>query len=1434
MNNYMPKSFDEILIHPKDKLTILDFFINLIKFNNDPILSTELENLSNVRQHVDVQNLKNICIILGSPGSGKSTLVKYICEKLNMKECYYEPESQEHTNFVRSANEENEYYYHPYNNFLLYSNCQVGNTEKGEMNEGKKHEEDKFVKKDKVPNISSYHELVSNNKRKKNYEHRENWQLQKIFKSESENNPRNGKMNKSVLVDISNRIKKQIVEDLVECNDMNGKIANGIFKLYSVLMNIFNHAFGRSTYYEEGNYEFFSPRISNNFNKLLHKYYVMGNQIWKKINKLLTSSHNLKKHILENSIEADKIKKEFIIDMFADDNHSEYTINRMNHSCNLHEHISINANESNNLNKSVIDTLKLYISLKEEINDDFSLANTLREELTNFIEKKKIRQRTENFMLYRRKWLFKNDQEKNELALKEMNKWTIFPNIPKEKRDQINTISINDTLNSEVKKLIELQKCKEIISELAETVNLKKNLKQYLNLSNELYRRENIIRTLESEDINKLSECGSLHSYINTRIENAMTQECKKSKSAIDLIILNDYYTHLINNFHVMNNVRGLILCNVFISNTMSDVTIINSTIVSHLKGEVLNDLIKKNNSPKRGSDESSQTEPKIFSEVMETKLISLFPNSMNYISTNFDVSNHNTHHTHMKRLMEDEKNVLENITNNLMCLSNSSGRISDDLHLPEKARIKIVNYCDELYKLNKRMGNNLIKCIDLMKEIMINLCKDRDVKKKLLCALIDDIDQNDAIVKSFLPNTLEKHMDTLISRSYLYTQLMNIDLKKKREDEKKKNYYEEHFINTRAVIVDELPLTELEYSEEFRVSCVSSMQFIFNRVNYCKQEYLKYMREKNCIKKFQECYAIHPMIIFINSYEQIRTVNTLLGIDINNSPHVYFIKLKKIHPLFLEKTLSERYYCRMTNLNKNVKQVIKKMTHNCSGDIRSCFNTLDLLNRIPNLGNMSLEEIYDITLLCQNDIFSFARKVLYRDIGSGVTSMNYLSSSDSFNFDVSCINLNIDNLHQDIPNARETLDNSCLFSSNQSERGMNHFMEKGSENCTNGLRVVTKMSISSDKNNEYQMIGLNKQHEENNHREQKNYMNFFKELDDKADMMSISEKFQVLSLLKENFIYFYNSLSDIARLFSNLSIINHSFRGIDCSNFLMRKAHENMSDDVARFTNEHFRLTYRYYITCNSNPRNPADNMSITNDVQNKSQEELIKGKKNKINHCASNPCQVKMFFSLKTNSMNKYYYHFSLVRKELYDRYIMIVLRKIMNQNVNNTDDVATRYLFFLRGNYELFSSFFPCYILLIIHFWNSQYSCEYNVVEEKNDENLFCCKSKNDTLSNDRFYFNKFCEIIYHFNPHTPGNRKGQEHITEIISFVESFITPKFIALFFPSYLKYLKNGIRQKQNVRNFLGNQAVSTETYFEMRNVLRLHDMELYSYFFNY
>ncbi|VUZ98137.1 conserved Plasmodium protein, unknown function [Plasmodium vivax] len=1435
MSNYMPKSFDEILMHPKDKQTILDFFIQLIKFNNDPILSKELESLSSEKQTIDVQKIRNICVILGAPGSGKSTFIKYLCDKLNMRECHYESESQEHITWVRRSSEENEQYYHPYNNFLLYSNCQIGSTKKATK---------KYGKKNKACNLLLCQGVSSNHKRKNKSEPRENWPLHKMFKTESGSSHPNGRMSKPAPLDVETEVKRKIVADLVQCSEVNGKIASVTLKLSSVYMNLLSPTVrGRRKIGTprclEGKQGFPPAAVSNQFNKMAHKNYAVGINMWKKINKLLSSADHLKRHILENEEEAHKLEKEFIIDMFVDGNHSECVVNRMQRSSNLRKHISENAKESSSLSKSVVDGLKLYINLMEEVNDDFALANTLREELTDFIERKKIRQRGEKLMPYGRSYHFCiNGMEKKEIQRGEMHNMVVFSNVRRGEGAEKNAPSwVIGPLEREVNQFVESHRGKEMITHLVETENLRQCVRHYHRVSSELCKRENIIRALAGEEIKQICQYSTLQSYENGGIYDVMAHESHTSTPVSYLMALNDQFTHLINSFYALNNIRGLSLCNCFLGNHLTEAVIINTTLVSYLKGHVAGDLIRKNNSPKRGNEENAPMIPQFRSKEVGTKLVPPFATPLGNIPTDCH-EDHHVVYTKLRGILEGKKNPFEDETCRFTLL-NSSPQTSGDLALPEKAKKRVADYCSEIYKVNRRVASKLISCNDLMEEMISHLGKDRDVKAKMLRALMEDIELNDTTVKWFIPNFMEKQMRRVISGSSLYREFANIDLKKKREEEKQKNYYEEHFIGTRVVLLDELPLTELEYSEDFRASCSSSMEFIFNRVNHCKEEYAMHIRGNNPMGKFPKCYAIHPMVIFINAYEQIRTVNTLLGIDINNSSYVSFVRLRKLHPLYLEKTLAERYYCRMINQNRNVKEVVKRLAHNCNGDIRSCFNALDLLNRIPNLGQMSMEEINNISLLCQNDIFSFARKVLYRDLGLDAISTDRLSASTCFNLDA---NYAAGDTHNKVTHGRIS---GSAVGSNHAAVTTNHVEEaknKPQKNALHSFASHTKMPLHSSG---HQTNRPTMPSEGKTLKRDKTYMELFTELDGKADMMSTTEKFQVLSLLKENYIYFYNSLPDMAKLFSNLSAINYSFRGIDCSNFLMRKENETMTDDEARFVDDHFRLTYRYYIVCNGNPQSPVDSAPLAQELQGRAQEGLTKGRTRSANsafaHSASvHPPSVLASslhanppFALKTNSMNKYYHHFSLTRKELYDRYIMLVLRRIANQPEDTSHDVAARYLFFLRGNYELFASFFPCYIMLIIQHWNSKHESEGTAVGGKDVDTLFVT-TPDEPLDSDPFSLNKFCEMVHHFKPHSSGGERAEEHATEIISFAETFVTPKFIALFFPSYLKYLKEGTKQKQVVRNFVGNEAVSTETYFEMRAALRLHDMQLHSYFFEY
>ncbi|SCP02537.1 conserved Plasmodium protein, unknown function [Plasmodium malariae] len=1481
MHNYMPKSFDEILIHPKDKLRILNFFISLIKFNNDPILCKELESVCSTSQRIDVLNLKNICVILGAPGSGKTTLLKYVCQKLNMRECYYDSELQDHMHFVRNINEEeeNRYYYHPYNDFLLYSNCQIGNTEKSKISKVRKEEDSSRNNASK--NCKLIAGLVRNNKRS-TMERGEIGHIHKMLKlylgnnsnnsgsnnisgnSSGSNNSGSAKAKEMASVDFINKnFKKEIIEYLVEYNNMNGRIANGFFKLYNSFINILIEFIKiEKNILQESDEEYYQiPLVSSNdSNRIIYKKYVRADQICTKVNRNLFLSNKLKKQISEHCIEANNIEKKFLIDLFVDDNYSEQVITNLNVLTDLHDQININFIESEQLNKLLDDKLTLYNNIKGELNDDFALCNALREELTYLMEKKKVKEIIHTFMLDKNS-VFKR-QKLNNVTIKEIYESIIFSNISKEAGEDNNTTPINDLLNKEVKDFIELHKSKEIIKGLIENINFKHNLSEYVNIHEKLKKRANRIEMLKNV-ITKKIEFDLINIANNglfKNVENLITDKCYSSWRTIDLLIANDMSTYLINNLNLNNTYKGLLMCNAFIGNYLTDIIIINCTLVNYIKGEAMNDFIRINNSIKRTNEGSLRVRRYLLDE-REACILTTINYTTEKVDSNFNTANNL--YEHIKLLFEGyNDDIKEEVPDSNYFIS--SELINGNLKFSDKLLKKMLNYSIEIHKLNKKIVSNLVKCNDILEEIISCLNKDSMLKGKILQGVVQYKQGIDKIINLLVPNHFEQKMINFILDTDLYKKFMNIDLKKKREEERKKSYYEEHFISTRAVIIDELPLSELEYSEEFRNSCASSMNFIFNRVNYCKQEYLKHFVKQSYPRKNFECYAIHPMIILINSFEQIKTVNTLLGIDINHSPYVDFIKLKKIHPLYLEKTLSEKYYCRMINLNKNIKQVIKNFSYNCNGDVRSCFNALDFLNRFPDLSIMSLEEINKISLLCQNDIFGFAKKVLHRDICPKSSSKNNnFHSLTHLNFDTGFNSSSAHIINQangnvsgngngieseggigyvagNVSNTVLYLSSLSVVTTNDSASVADNVKISNTEeniqtggttplNFNKGALSSYTGNNNSNSNNADLVNNIGSTDDETKQREI--YMNIFKELDDKADMMSISEKFQVLSLLKENFLFFYNSLSDIARLFSNLSMIDYSFCGNDCSNMLMRKYYDNLSDETTRFINDHFRLTYRYYITCNSTPKKVIGNSSMPNELVEKLHTDLNE-KRQEIEYSIQPSCQVRMFFTFKTNNMNKYYHHFSIVRKELYDRYIMIVIKKLTNQNVNKIEDITPKYSFFLRGNYELFSSFFPCYILLIIEYWNNQYQNECNVLNNHQKDNLLFNKIKIN--QNDGFYFNIFYDIIYHFKPNIEGDKKRNEHISQVISFVETFVTPKFIALFFPSYLKYLADGTKQKQNVKNLLGNQAVSTETYFEMRNLLRLHDMELYNYFFYY
>ncbi|SBT78666.1 conserved Plasmodium protein, unknown function [Plasmodium ovale] len=1436
MNTYMPKSFDEILVNPKDRLSVLTFLIKLIKFNNDPVLSRELENLCNIKQDVDVFSLKNICVILGVPGSGKTTLLKYLCQKLNIRECYYEAESQEHINFVRNANEEDEnqrYYYHPYNNFLLYSSCQIGNTEKGEIaqrkfcNRGKwedalrEEPPKKGAPNDDITLIESF----SNINKRRIFDRKENWHVHKMTKLCTGSSSRMAEVNtssESLLHDMNHILKKRIVENLVEGNIFIGTVSKGFFKLFNIFVNILHilNRKNREREYEEGETErdFMSPFMCNNLGRRIHKNCTLATQMWVKITNVLLLSHNLKEQILENCKEDNVMEKKIILDLFVDGNYSEHIINNLNQMSNLHEHVNTIFAQSNSVNKLVINILKEYNNWKEKINDDFSLANTLCEELNHLIVKKYGKRFITIETFKKCDFLYK--QREKDKAVREIYKGLVSSNILLETRDS-NIAHPDNLLNRDVRHFVETNKCREIIKVFIESEKMNFKFGEYINIVDKLDQRTRSLETIEKMDINLILHDLDMTNGAYINVENESAWGYQNSGNVMDLLAINNHNEWIINSIILNHSLRGLTICNEFIMNCLTNIVVTNKMLVKYLKGEAVNNLVRENNSMKRMDGDNSAVGLWKLDEAEGYRL----PTSCSANETGQSgqaAEEANSHMTsafgkwdQMKTLFENEYDEMKKSTIQFLPDAQQPSTIPpicadatcNNFHMPDKLLKKVIDYSREIYKLHKKIVNSFVKCDVVLREIISLLKKDNNLKRELLLNVVKDVNICDMIISSFVSINLEKMSTDYILNSSLYRYIMNMNLKKKREEEKKKIYYDKNYICTRAVILDELPLSELEYSEEFRKSCTSSMEFILNRVNYCKQEYLKCNDKNNESKKKKniECYAIHPIIILINSFEQIKTVNTLLGIDINYSPYVLFIKLKKVHPLYLEKMLSQRYYCRMINLNKNVKDIIKRFCNNCNGDIRSCFNALDFLNRIPDLSKMSLHEISNVSVLCQNDIFGFARKVLCAKTGFEAMSRKDLHMSTCIKQDMNYSNYTPQRIH------------------------------KGGEYATTTGRdskgVITNTGSDDDDD----------EGEEQSIRKAKLRMRLYKELDENVDVMTVSEKFQVLTLLKENFLFFYSSLPDIARLFSNLSLIDYSFRGIDCSNLSMRKSYDNLNDDIARFVNDHFRLTYRYYVMCNSNTKGViASNAVALTESHEKWHSNLVK-KEKKIENSEKQPCLVRIFFPLKTNSMNKYYHHFSIVRKELYDRYIMIVIRKLMNQNVDATESIASKYAFLLRGNHELFSCFFPCYILLTIEHWNYMHlhggtdvngGVKIDGMSHGRSDGIR--DSEGEPSQNGGFYVNKFFEIVYNFRPQTGGDSQRHEHVKQVISFAETFVTPKFIALFFPSYLIYLINGTKQKLSVRKLIGNQAVSTETYFEMRNLLRLHDMELYNYFFFY
>ncbi|CAD2099806.1 hypothetical protein YYG_03764 [Plasmodium vinckei petteri] len=1460
MNYYMPQNFDEILVHPKDKLSILHFFISIINFNNDPILCKELQIACNSKENEDILKLKNVCVILGAPGSGKTTLIKYICQKLNMRECYYESESQENINFIRNmknADGDNSYYYHPYNEFLLYSSCQIGNNKKPKTKNEKKYEQAKIID-DKIyegipennrdngqlneHNGMDFEGTSGNNNKRKYIDKEEISNLNKIAKLGVEKSDTN-MQELNILLSNSNEnrnnsscndgVKKVIIDELTEYNILNGKSTKMLLKMYNTFINILETSI-KSVECKDGKEELLLPfsLMSNSYYKNIDKNYKLINTIWKKIQSVLAFSYTFRTNFLQNSEKSNNIEKKNIIDLFVDSNYHEYVIKNLNELNKIHENINVNFLESNTINKLIIENLKIANHLMTENRGNLFLANTLKEDVICYMKKKNIKKKIEDSLF--RKYYFEKKQNINVDIERIYQSFSFLSNFKEEYKWNSN-ILLNNSINREIKNFIDFHNSREVIKWLIVDESHNNSLINYTTIINSLNERKsclNVLKSLEQEHgIDNLMEFPNPHPNlqvkcdINKYVDEIIENMNYSDNNMLELIFINNINNNLINNMNLNISINELINCNEFITNYLTDITIINYLIVKYLKEESVNSFIKVNSSNKRMDKENYE----LFEWLQRGEEIKYSANENNTgqkIPACLNSSSLYTYNDFISFNKRKEKTFShsQNISKKKEKTDIHSKNVDtskDGLHfISEKVREKIINYSKEIYTINKRIMLGLNKYNELIENTMFLLKKEYVIKKKLLIDIFECLETNDNIMNWLVPKDFKKTINNIILNSNLYRHFININLKSKKEYDKKKNYYDNHYINTRAIIIDELPLSELEYSEDFRKSCVNSIQFVFNRVISCKKEYSKYINEDRKNQKNRECYCIHPIIIFINSFEKIKTINTLLGVDINYSPFVNFIKLKKIHPLYLEKALSERYYCKMINLNKNIKEVIKNISYNCNGDIRSCFNSLDFINRIPDLNKMSFEQIMDVSVLCQNDIFTFAKNVLCGKI----YSKNRISHNSNSNIDLE-FHLN------------SNINNEPIFRN-----------DNGDTSAYNNA----KPSVMENE-------------------KKKKKWSIYKELDEKADMMNVSEKFQVLSILKENFIFFYNNLYDIAKLFSNLSTIDYSFRGVDCSNNLMRKTYDNKNHDTTKFINEHFSLTYRYYIMCNRKNNHLMQNgylsdgiemLDIVEKVNNSSAITSIEslGKTNLDNTVNQNSFLVKTFFSLKTNYMNKYYHHFSIARKKLYDRYIMIVIRKLINQNINTDENITEKYGFFLRGNYELFSSVLPSYILLIIKYWNSIYkngssnimmnniiSEENAVLENYEEKNNLETNEHNSINNNDDtiidqneinkpygFYFNEYCEMLYDFNPNSIKDKKRYDHMMEVISFAETFITPKFIALFFPSYLKYLKNGTKQKQNVINLVGNQAVSKETYFEMIKLLRMHDMELYNYFFYY
>ncbi|SOV16222.1 conserved Plasmodium protein, unknown function [Plasmodium gaboni] len=1714
MNNYMPKSFEEILVHPQNKLSILNFFTDIIKFNNDPILNKELEyicNYKNPDEYKTIDSLKSICVILGIQGSGKTTLIKYLCEKLNIRQCYYENEPIDYINNIRGMNEResnnveddddnsnrmnDNYYEHPYINFLLYSNCIIGNTKKDKTQARKKRNDiiqnKKYIGKNSEQiltcinnNSNNYIDGGDNNPVSRCFNHNENYDFFKYNSTLDDRFPVLGKKrlvdsnthngpNKFVKIFNSNNInyrgiinnslasnnhninnninsenKEMIIENLIECNHMIIQLIKLLFILYDKYMHILKDLLKYSECMEtekKSNFLFFSQ---NRFYKIINKKFLLCVKIFKKINNILSVLHNIKDIILKRFNDYISIEKQHLINLFVDGNYNEEMIEALNKLYHTIEVINITIKQSNDISFYRNKNLDLYNKLKVELIEEWDMRATLIEEMKDYIERKNINKQLEkyiqsnniiytekdnsicvtipmineeninDFYITKKKYTNNNkynnknnNKNKNKNICRDSSTCTgsddstcLDNNSVKspicDSKEYINNILTNNTLNNYIEHFIDINRSKNIIKELCVTNNLKNILNEnYLHIIENLNKNVNDINNINYIEINK----GKIHfphfmilpkDINDILIINKKEKKCSlfnNENILIQLLMINNYNINFINNFNLKNIIKEFIIIHMLLIINIKDIITVNLKIVNHIKMDVINNLIMTNNLIKKKKNFKNDY---IFGKNLLDKLTTISLKNKRHVETKYE----NITYDDINNIkeFEERKSGKDSITQNdkyikenknvtkikITCsFENSIIMIKESLNVSKKINNKLITYSYEIYKLNNNIINNLIQNNRLYDDIIKSLNNEIYIKDELMSNFVDIINIQDEMLDFLfwiLSNNSNENVMDIIMKSILYKKVMDIDIKEKKKKEKERIFYDNHFINTRAIIIDELPISELEYSEAFRNSCISTMQFILNRINYCKEKILKYknrdinnIKEKNetqdicttnknhnniicngniefntnCYmfgKDNLECFKINPMIILINSYDQIKTVNSLLGLDINNSPYVHFIKLKKIHPAYFEKILIERYYYKMIHSNKYIKDVIKNYAYNCNGDIRSCFNALDLLNRIPNISQMNINELNNISNTYQNDIFHFVKSVLYNNIPSHYTSRDdiisplfYLNfhthTKDEYfsnwinhkhiKIDKNYMNDNIINI-----SSKDNLNHKIINNDDKKDTLVNHKMKdihillannKEEKNDVNSfIKQCDIHPIDDDQNicmsnrnyNNDKIIQNNK-----NINSYENYQTLLKELDNQSEMMSIFEKFQIVSLLKENYLYFYNNLFDVAKLFTNLSIIEYSFCGFNCTNLLMRKSFENQNGDVSRFINDHFMLTYMYFMICNSNihggvlygnniSQKNKINMNI-NDLQRKEmnnedneyKEKMENVEKNinttirndennnknnnsnnsnnnnnyynnnnylislssmdkklKINnHISIQPQSVylkNIFFSFKNNPMYKYYHHCSILRKELYDRYIMIVIRKLTNEYINDFESVLSKYCFLLRANHELFSSIFPSYILLIINYWNGPYINEYNLskyeeLKKKNhcdntfnneyDNKIFINKIESNNFKT-ALYSNKVNEIIDNFTPSSTNCDNRKKHINEIILFLETFITPKFIALFFPSYLKYLKDGTKQKKCVLNFIGNQAVSIETYFEMRNILKLNDIAFFNYFFQY